>query len=165
MSRYIDTEDLIRAIDKLQPKDYDAPFSRVERCFLSLIYWTIHTQPWVGSIPKVQEESGSAKEDAQYGKRGIMIDKIGEPAMLEQLAEECTELAQAALKKARKIRNENPTPKSMEEINANLIEETTDVIIALSELGLDGDPDIMRRKTARFIDRWNHRQSAENAEK
>lgn len=39
-----------------------------------------------------------------------LVNEIGVPAMLEQCAEECTELAQACLKLARKIRNENPTP-------------------------------------------------------
>lgn len=33
-----------------------------------------------------------------------IIEEIGEAAMLEQLAEECTELAKAALKMARIIR-------------------------------------------------------------
>ena len=40
----------------------------------------------------------------------MMIEKIGEPAMLEQLAEEAAELSHAALKLARIIRGENPTP-------------------------------------------------------
>lgn len=35
-----------------------------------------------------------------------IIEEIGEAAMLEQLAEECTELAKAALKMARIIRKE-----------------------------------------------------------
>lgn len=51
-----------------------------------------------------------------------ILNKIGEPAVLEQLAEECTELAQSALKLARKIRGENPTPKSLEECKASLQE-------------------------------------------
>lgn len=38
-----------------------------------------------------------------------MIDIIGRPAMLEQLAEEASELAKAALKLARIDRGENPT--------------------------------------------------------
>ena len=41
-----------------------------------------------------------------------IIEQIGECAVLEQLAEECVELAQAALKLARKKRGENPTPKN-----------------------------------------------------
>lgn len=38
-----------------------------------------------------------------------IIEEIGEAAMLEQLAEECTELAKAALKMARIIRKK-PLP-------------------------------------------------------
>ena len=54
-----------------------------------------------------------------------MIEKIGRPAMLEQLAEEASELAQACLKLARKERGENPTPKSKAECERELIEEFT----------------------------------------
>lgn len=42
-----------------------------------------------------------------------ILNKIGEAAALEQLAEECTELAQSALKLARKIRGENQPPKAL----------------------------------------------------
>lgn len=44
----------------------------------------------------------------------FIIDEIGEAACLEQLAEEAAELAQAALKMARIIRGENPTPLTKE---------------------------------------------------
>lgn len=37
----------------------------------------------------------------------MMIEKIGTPAMLEQLAEEAAELSQAALKLARVLRGES----------------------------------------------------------
>ena len=49
-----------------------------------------------------------------------VLEMIGTAALLEQLAEESAELAQAALKMARKIRNENPTPKSRADCVANL---------------------------------------------
>lgn len=39
-----------------------------------------------------------------------IIDKVGESALLEQLAEECAELAKASLKLSRTMRKENPTP-------------------------------------------------------
>lgn len=52
---------------------------------------------------------------------------IGTPAVLEQLAEESAELAQAALKFARKLRDENPTPKSEEECLQDLLKELADV--------------------------------------
>ena len=64
----------------------------------------------------------------------MLIEKIGNAAMLEQTAEECVELAQACLKYARYLRGENPTPKPFHEILANLEEETADVCICLSEL-------------------------------
>lgn len=62
------------------------------------------------------------------------IDFIGFPASLENLAEECSELAQASLKLARKLRGENPTPKTFNELNANLIEEMADVQLLIEEI-------------------------------
>lgn len=56
-----------------------------------------------------------------------IVDQIGVPALLEQMAEECCELAQACLKMSRKLRDENPTPKSVEDIRDNLVEEIADV--------------------------------------
>lgn len=53
-----------------------------------------------------------------------VLDMIGTAALLEQLAEESAELAQAALKMARKLRNENPTPKSRADCVANLQEKS-----------------------------------------
>lgn len=56
-----------------------------------------------------------------------VVDQIGVPALLEQMAEECCELAQACLKMSRKLRDENPTPKSIEDVRDNLVEELADV--------------------------------------
>ena len=64
----------------------------------------------------------------------MLLEKIGKPAMLEQLAEECSELTQAALKKARILRRENPSPVTEEMANANLEEETADVLLCINEL-------------------------------
>lgn len=61
-----------------------------------------------------------------------VIRTLGEPALLEQLAEECNELAQAALKLARLERGENPTPKTEEECVKDLIEELGDVNLCMS---------------------------------
>lgn len=71
-----------------------------------------------------------------------IIDKIGIPALLEQTAEECTELAQACLKLARKIRGNNPTPKDVPELIENLEEEGADVVICIESLADDGIIDI-----------------------
>ena len=57
-----------------------------------------------------------------------MINEIGEPAMLEMLAEELVECAHEALKLARVQRRENPTPRTEKEVRASLREEWSDVI-------------------------------------
>lgn len=79
-----------------------------------------------------------------------IIDEIGEAACLESLAEESAELAQAALKKARKLRGDYPTPKTMDEINKDLEEEVSDVINAMRWLGLQANEDIIKAKNERY---------------
>lgn len=86
--------------------------------------------------------------------RGSMVDLVGEPATLEQLAEECAELGKAALKVARIIRNENPTPVTIKEADASLLEEWTDVYqVAFCELGLFPDHKQIDRKSKRLRER------------
>ena len=67
-----------------------------------------------------------------------ILDIIGLPALLEQLAEECAELAQASLKYARLLRGENPTPKTEQECLESLTEEMADVELCNSLL-MGGD--------------------------
>ena len=57
--------------------------------------------------------------------------------MYESMAEECVELAQAALKVARTLRGENPTPISTNEACDMVREEFTDVINCAIGLGLE----------------------------
>lgn len=65
----------------------------------------------------------------------MLIEKIGKPAMLEQTAEECVELAHACLKLARYYRNENKVyGKTEEELLDNLAEEMADVDICFNEM-------------------------------
>lgn len=66
-----------------------------------------------------------------------MINEIGEPAMLEMLAEELVECAHEVLKLARVLRCENPTPKTEKEVRASLREEWSDVVQCSKELNLD----------------------------
>lgn len=80
---------------------------------------------------------------------------IPEPALYEQLAEECVELAQACLKKARKLRDENFTPKTMDDIDDSIQEELTDVALCLRVLKRGYDPTILNDK----VDRWIFRNS------
>ena len=62
-------------------------------------------------------------------------DYIGLPAMLEQTAEECTELAFACLKLARFLRDENKVHgHTKEELIDSLTEECADTFICIDEL-------------------------------
>lgn len=60
-----------------------------------------------------------------------VIEAIGLPAVLEQCAEELAELTQAALKMARKLRGENPTPMTHAQAAEHLHEELGDVRLCL----------------------------------
>ena len=86
---------------------------------------------------------------------------IGKAALLEQLAEEASELAQAALKQARILRDENPTPVTIAEAEDSVMEEYTDVIQCAIELDLKIDQSQLIRKDKR----WNERIENKNKEK
>lgn len=60
-------------------------------------------------------------------KREFICDELGEEELLMQLAEECSELSQAALKLRRALNKKNPTPISVEDASKNLLEEYLDV--------------------------------------
>ena len=90
--------------------------------------------------------------------------------LLAQLAEESSELSQAALKLRRALDNTNPTPVSIAECEENLIEEAADVLLCLYVCGVDTDAfshtgkrmlDIGKEK----FDRWVKRLEALNAER
>lgn len=69
----------------------------------------------------------------------MLCEVIGKPAMLEQTAEECVELAHACLKLSRYLRDENEVHgRSEYELRSNLNEEMADVLICMGEL-LDAD--------------------------
>ena len=77
--------------------------------------------------------------------------------LLAQLAEECAELSQAALKLRRALTGINPTPVTADEARRNLVEEAADVYNVLGLL-LDAEDnveiyDIIRRKKARWVKR------------
>lgn len=63
-----------------------------------------------------------------------IAEKIGTPALLEQTAEEAAELANAALKLARLMRGENPTPKTVEDCLESLTEEAAGIELCISLL-------------------------------
>lgn len=75
-------------------------------------------------------------------KKELLVDAIGKPALLEQTAEECTELAQACLKYARYLRGENKVHRPFVNIQANFNEEIADVSVCIDELGKAGMLDL-----------------------
>lgn len=85
--------------------------------------------------------------------------KTGTPALLEQVAEECMELAHACIKMARKIRNESYTPVDDTTLSYRLHEETADVINSIDVLHYDGtlDYDIVSGIAKTKMDRWSER--------
>lgn len=85
--------------------------------------------------------------------------KLSKAAILENCAEECAELSHACLKMARKIRGENPTPKTIEEIKENLIEELADVALTMSALisALDLNMAEIENLVGYKTTRWKHR--------
>lgn len=86
-----------------------------------------------------------------------IIRKIGHAAAFEQLAEECAELGKAALKMARILRAENPTPVTLEDALKNCIEEAGDVVTCLElfeKTHLIHIDDEMRKEK---IERWINR--------
>lgn len=77
--------------------------------------------------------------------------------LLAQLAEECAELSQAALKLRRALTGINPTPMTAEEARANLVEEIADVY-NVSGFLLETEDfleiyDIVQRKRERWLKR------------
>lgn len=91
-------------------------------------------------------------------KMQYIIDCIPMEELLAQLAEEASELSQAALKLRRVYDGTNPTPVPKENAIKNLLEETADVRLVVSLLGFnDKDEAICREIMARKTDRWADR--------
>lgn len=82
-------------------------------------------------------------------------------ARYEQLAEEASELSQAALKMARIERGENPTSTSYCDAISNLYEEYADVLVAASSI--DIPPKVLDMIGQSKIKRWKSRIENRNA--
>ena len=72
-------------------------------------------------------------------------------ALYEQLAEECTEAAQAALKMVRSIRGENP-PRYDKGLLFHLQEELMDIMLCCDVLEMDMNEYIAQTKAQRWVD-------------
>lgn len=88
-----------------------------------------------------------------------LVARIGEPAMLEQLAEECCELGHAALKQAREMRDENRTHQDPEVIRNNLIEELADVSISIYQV-IKNTNLVTEKEVQEAFERKNERMKA-----
>lgn len=75
------------------------------------------------------------------------------PAAYEQLAEECSELTQAALKMARIERGENPTPVTHDLASWEMKTEFTDILICAYILEMTFDNETFDRKLQRWCNR------------
>lgn len=82
-----------------------------------------------------------------------VIDLIGEEAMWLQLAEEASELSQAACKMARYLHGTNPVAKSETSIRSDIIEEFADVLNCARHLAIPIHKDLIDNKNKRWIRR------------
>ena len=77
------------------------------------------------------------KDKAMYERIGVIRSMMSEEELLCQLAEECNELAKAALKLRRVLAGKNPTPVTEEQARENLLEEIADVDLCIEVLGIN----------------------------
>lgn len=75
-------------------------------------------------------------DDGKMTNLDYIREKVPREDLLLQLAEECSELAQAALKLRRTMVPGNPTPVTQDKALANLREEIVDVLTVLYVLDL-----------------------------
>lgn len=96
-------------------------------------------------------------------KLAFIRQKLSKEELLCQLAEEASELAQAALKLRRVFDGTNPTPTTRKEAVRNFSEEISDVALLVYLLGLDNhlarDNEIMNFKLNRWCDRLKERKN------
>lgn len=84
-------------------------------------------------------------------------DILPREELLCQLAEEASELAQAALKLRRVTDGTNPTPVTYDNALGDVYEEAADVILCLQLCGIDISSSIVNNTIDRKIKRWQTR--------
>lgn len=83
----------------------------------------------------------------------MIREKVGKPALYENMAEEAAEVAHAALKVSRIMRGENPTPEKLNDAMLRLKHELCDLQVVCDVTGLECDYGYMTEKLERWIDR------------
>lgn len=82
-------------------------------------------------------------------------DRVGRAAIAEQICEEAAELGKEALKYARAIRGENPTPAPAGDSFQRMKEELSDLLVVCDALGVRPDLQWMHAKRDRWVERLN----------
>ena len=89
------------------------------------------------------------------------ITRLGPEELLCQLAEEASELSQAALKLRKAITGKNPTPKTTEQCISNYIEELADIYLIIEYLNELIPVEMITKKAAEIMlekeQRWINR--------
>lgn len=88
-------------------------------------------------------------------EKSIITEKIGVTELLAGLAEEASELAQAALKYRRALDGTNPTPADPDRQYECLLEEIGDVELYLDQLSINRA--VIRDYKAAKLKRWIQR--------
>lgn len=83
----------------------------------------------------------------------LIREKLKLSDIYGQLAEECCELAQIALKAQRMLEGRNPTDRRIGDVGFAVVEEFTDVMLCADILHLEIDEDVYDRKLERWADR------------
>lgn len=92
----------------------------------------------------MEEREGSTSEV----RNESILEILGLPEMLTQLAEEAAELSKAALKYRRALTGDNPTPVTPEEALENLYEEISDLNMVIEFAGI-------REPIGKQMQRWS----------
>lgn len=83
--------------------------------------------------------------------------RLSDEDLLCQLAEECSELTQAALKMRRAMTGTNPTPVGTNEAAMSIIEEIADVLLILRVLGYPHETQDVEPIQIQKLFRWVRR--------
>jgi hypothetical protein len=89
----------------------------------------------------------------------VIRERLSDPELLANLAEEAAELAQAALKMRRVMDGSNPTPVTFQEAHEKLLEEITDVENLVAALLYNTPTAVQARAEIRAVklERWAER--------
>lgn len=162
---YKTTDEFIKAINNMRSRTHNYEDLMVLNTALSYVEAFTNFRDRF-----VFEKNGEPTTEDIYAKLDSILVHLPVPTVYEQLAEEYTECAKAALKIARIIRGENPTPITMREAKDNILEEVADVDLVWKVLSLvQSTPhESVQTHDARMytkLDRWIDRLTGDDINK